>query len=41
MIVSLEAALRRCSARKVVIKNFAKFTVKHLYRSPVLTKVSG
>ena len=32
---------RRCSMKKVVIKNFAKFTGKHLYQSLFFNKVVG
>ena len=32
---------RRCSARKGVLSNFAKFTGKHLCQSPILSKVAG
>ena len=31
----------RCSVRKGVLRNFAKFTGKHLRRSLFLNKVSG
>ena len=33
-----EAFVQRCSAKKDVLKNFAKFTGKHLCRSPFLIK---
>ena len=32
---------RRCSLKKVVLKNFAKFTGKHLCRSLFLNKAAG
>ena len=36
-----EAATRRCSVKKGVLKNFAKFTGKHLCSSLFLNKVAG
>ena len=32
MIICLEAVAQRCSVRKGVLRNFAKFTGKHLAR---------
>ena len=32
---------QRCSIKKVALKNFTKFTGKHLCQSPFLNKVSG
>ena len=32
---------RRCSVRKGVLKNFAKFTAKHLYQSLIFNKAAG
>ena len=32
---------QRCSIKKVVLKNFAKFSGKHLYRSLFLNQVAG
>ena len=32
---------RRCSVRKGVLRNFAKFTEKHLYQSLFFNKVAG
>ena len=34
MIICLEAVAQRCSVRKGVLRNFAKFTGKHLCQSP-------
>ena len=36
-----EAVARRCSVRKGVLKNFAKFTGKHLCHSLFFNKVAG
>ena len=36
-----EAVARRCSVEKGVLKNFAKFTGKHLCQSLVFNKVAG
>ena len=36
-----EAVTRRCSVKKVFLKNFAKFTVTHLYQSLFFNKVAG
>ena len=38
---SSEAVARRHSARKSVLRNFAKFTGKHLYQSPFLIKLQA
>ena len=38
---SSEAVARRYSVRKSVLRNFAKFTGKHLYQSLFLNKVAG
>ena len=35
-----EAATKRCSVRKVVLRNFAKFTGKHLWQSLFFNKVA-
>ena len=32
---------QRCSLRKVILKNFAKFTGKHLYQGLFFNKVAG
>ena len=32
---------RRCSVRKSVLRNFTKFTGKHLCQSPFFNKVAG
>ena len=39
--LSKEAASRRCSAKKGVLKNFGIFTGKHLCQSLLLNKVAG
>ena len=36
-----EAVVRRCSMKKGVLRNFAKFTGKHLRQSLFLNKVAG
>ena len=36
-----EAVVRRCSVKKSVVKNLAKFTAKHLCQSLFLDKVAG
>ena len=37
----LEAAVQRCSIKKVVLRNFTKFTGKHLCQSLLFNKVAG
>ena len=37
----LEAVVWRCSVKKSVLKNFAKFTGKHLHQSLFFNKVAG
>ena len=36
-----EAVVRRCSLKKVVLGNFAKFTGKHLHQNLLFSKVAG
>ena len=36
-----EAVVQRCSVRKDVLRNFTKFTGKHLCQSPFFNKVAG
>ena len=36
-----EAVARRCSAKKDVLRNFTKFTGKHLCQSPIFNKVAA
>ena len=36
-----EAATKRCPMEKDVLKNFTKFTAKHLCQSPFFNKLSG
>ena len=36
-----EAVTQMCSVKKGVLRNFAKFTVKHLYQSLLFNKVTG
>ena len=36
-----EAVVRKCSVKKDVLRNFAKFTGKHLYQSLLFNKVAG
>ena len=38
-IMNLRSSHRRCSVKKVVLRNFAKFTGKHLCQSRFLNKV--
>ena len=40
-INQLKISRHRCSIKKVVLKNFAKFTRKHLYQSLFCNKVAG
>ena len=40
LIASVRSSHRRCSVRKVVLRNFAKFTGKHLCQS-LFNKVAG
>ena len=40
-ITSYRSSYRRCSVKKCVLRNFAKFTGKHLYQSVFLNKVAG
>ena len=40
-VLFTEAASRRCSVKKGVLKNFAKFTGNHLCHSLFLDKVAG
>ena len=35
------SSYRRCSVKKVLLKNFTKFTGKHLYQSLFFNKVAG
>ena len=37
----VKSSHRRCSIKKVVLKNFAKFTEKHLYQSLFFNEVAG
>ena len=37
----VRSSQRRCSVKKDVLRNFAKFTGKHLYRSLFFNKVAG
>ena len=39
--ITFRSSHRRCSVRKVVLRNFAKFTGKHLYQSLFLNKAAG
>ena len=39
--VSSEAVVRRCSVKKVSLKNFTKFTGKHLCQSLFFNKVAS
>ena len=38
---SVRVADQRCSAKKGVLRNFAKFRRKHLRQSPFFNKVAG
>ena len=38
---SYRSSHRRCSVKKGVLRNFAKFTEKHLCQSPLFNKVAG
>ena len=38
---SSEAAVWRCSMKKVVLKNFAEFTEKHLFQNLFFNKLAG
>ena len=40
-ILFLEPVAQRCSVKKSVFRNFAKFTGKQLRQSPFLNKVAG
>ena len=37
----VRAGHQRCSVRKIVLRNFTKFTAKHLYQSLFFNKVAG
>ena len=39
--VSTEAVARRCSFKKGILRNFAKFTGKHLRQGPFFNKIAG
>ena len=39
--ISYRSSNRRCSVRKGVLRNFAKFTEKHLCQSPFFNEVAG
>ena len=41
VIVLTEAVVRRCSIRKLALRNFTKFTRKHLCQSLFFNKVAG
>ena len=41
IILKTEAVVQRCSTRKAVLKNFTKFTGKHLCQSLFFNKVAG
>ena len=41
LLIIAEAASRRCSVKKDVLRNFSKFKGKHLYQSHFLNKVAG
>ena len=41
LITKTRSSHRRCSIRKGVLKNFAKFTGKHLCQSLFFNKVAG
>ena len=40
-LISSEAVTRRCSKKKGILKNFAKFPVKYLCQSLFFNKVAG
>ena len=40
-LVKTRSSHRRCSLRKAVLRNFAKFTGKHLFQSLCFSKVAG
>ena len=40
-VIETEAVVQRCSVKKAVLKNFAKFTEKHLCQSQFFNKVAG
>ena len=40
-LMATEAVAQRCSVKKVVFRNFSKFTGKHLCQSLFLNKVEG
>ena len=41
VVLNYRSSHRRCSVRKVVLKNFTKFTGKHLYQTLFFNKVAG
>ena len=41
VLVIYRSSHRRCSVRKIVLRNFAKFTGKHLCQSLFFNKVAG
>ena len=41
LLKSLRSSHQRCSVKKVILRNFAKFTGKHLCQSPFLNKVAS
>ena len=41
IILNAEATTRRCSLKKRLLKNFTKFTEKHLCQNLFLNKVAG
>ena len=41
VVIKAEAVIRRCSVKKGVLKNAAKFTGKHLCQSLFFNKVAG
>ena len=41
LVIFQEALVQRCSVKKSVLRNFAKFTEKHLRQSLSFDKVAG
>ena len=39
--INMQSSHQRCSVRKGVLRNFSKFTGKHLYHSLLFNKVTG